>query len=926
MENNEIKDYFKNNLYFNVEIKEDEQNIYKKSIFPIIVVYCQDEGQDDCNYYIEMTNDFEKILLNQNRKIYSFIEPEQQHIYKIDLPLNTNKNNNNQKIYIQLYSFTGKTYLNVVEDEFSENNSNYYNYNDNGIYYIKELNNFREFNLEIKGNNTNYSLFYYIINEAEENYIYLPSGEVHYGIINTYKTSYNYIFQDNSNTTQAKYIVSINAINCELRVNDDLERKFQKIINYNESINIYYDINKDFRCDFTISAIEIMTEVKSSKELIFNDRTYHYYEFSSEFNFTSIDYLIPKDEISNKEIFLNINKKSNDSLIINIEGQNKTIYDYNEIINLNKLKNIKEDLNIYHLIITIRPKESIEGNKIIKFKIKINGNKDKYSSYLDPEEIENNIIENEDNFYYEYYYKDNHFNENDNEDEYIEQIFLDCKGSAEFNTENIKLYGNNNLEIVNDNNIDSMAKNYINLKVNKNCQNGCRINFQISLKNNKHKNYYKIYLLSQNEFLTVEKNMNIYGNINTNMVHRFKTDLNKDNEIILNLNCLNCIVEIYSTENENKESLVETLYESKKISTKMPENFLYYKIKIDSSKSKNNNFYYYFSIIISSSPKIIHQSESILCESKCRFILPIYDFYLNTKENILFYVPETEKVVIYYKIMMNDSSHNDLYDFDLKDKSDSNSLKYPITNRLILNKTNLENVYIQIQVENKTKLNIPFNLVVSKFHQYYYDDNQLIYPQNIFTISKNNHSKSEDNEYIIENEGIKSIHLINGSGYFVSGNEKYNLNYESQELISILNDNNLNIIGYSSSEEDFSYYLKIDYKEEFNLLVNKANYLKYYKNNKNGIIKFKIDNIEESKDLYINYYFSKIDNNPTDLINCQEEDFEIYIGGENIVEINKNNDKLKEVPNNNKKIENIYYKGLRRGYIFIDNSYLNEKK
>ena len=905
-EESKIKDNYNNNYYFDINITTED--IFKKSEFPIVIVQCPNDGndEDECNYYIEMTNDFETILLNKNRKIYSFIDEENTHKYKIDLSDYEYSKNKNSEIYIQLYSFAGKIKLNVQSD-VSEDNYKYYNYNNNGIFYIAKLNNTGEFNIEINRSSGSYSLFYYIINN-KENSIYLPSGEVHYNMISEKGIIYKYYFQDDSKSTGLNYIVSINGINCDLYVNYTKTRNIQKKIFAHQNIFISSDLeNEEKKCEFTISAIELNSD-KSTKALVFNDRTYHYYEFNSDFKYLYIDYLVHKDELTNKTIFINVNKNSNNNLNIAYELQKTTIYDYNEIISFSKSNNTSEYMNLYYYRIKIEPENKNKYD--ISFKIRINGNRDIYGIYIDQEEIEKGIVykDTEVRYYYEYYQTRN-----------TEQIFLDCRGLAEL--KNVEISVNNILES-DEASYFEINNNYINLKKNDNCKNGCNITFTVSLLNSEHKyNYYYIYLLSENKELDIKKNMNIYGNLKGEMKHSFITKLNSgESEITFNINCLKCRVNI---KNSIKETISE-LYDSGKVNVDKKEPLLYYSIDIYDVPKNKYDYYYHFSIINKDSPKYIHQSESIFCEDLCRFILPLYQFYSYTNDNILFYVPQTEQVIIHQNIIIGNIDYNELHSFDLKENLNSSS-SYPITNRLFINITEFrdidEDVYIQIQVETKNKLkklNIPFNFIVSKFHQSYIEkDNQIIYPQNIFIINKNN----ENVDLFYSDNNKINVHLINGAGIIkTNNNEQYNLNYESQEVISILNDKVKEFC--SSSEEGFSFYLNIENNNIFNLIMNKTNYLKYTHNGNPFSIYFYIQNKEVNNDLYINYHFSKLETNKN-LIKVENKAFTFSINGywieERIIDQNRTEEYY-----NKKDNLNVYYKGSRRGYIYLAQSYLKK--
>ena len=896
---------FRNNIKYSINI--EKRDIYQKSSIPVIVVKClNEEKEDDCNYYIEMSNDFETILLNKNRKIYSNIEKDNINNYKIELSLYDIKNKS-PKMYIQLYSYTGEPEITISDN--TNKNYDYYNYNNNGKLFDLDLNeNNLEFkiNIQVKNeNNSYYSLFYYII-DKDNNEIYLPSGEVHYLIMN--KGIMNYYFQDKLKTTNIDYIVSINAINCEIDTSKEgqLSDKFgeernwniQKKIKYNEKITISNKLDK--KCEYTISAVELTNDNKY-KDLIINDRTYQYYKFSKDFNFNSanINYLLSKEDL-NKNIFIYVNKKTNNKLKIKYNYENKssyTLYKNSEMIELTNLTNyskLDKYSKLYNLSITIEPENQNELENI-EFKIKINANKYKYRSYLDPDEIESDIIvkEKEITYYYEYYY-----DSGANEDHYIEQIYLDCKGIAKLYTNDSKIQENDK------------DKTYINIPNKRECLNGCVINFSVKLDNEVKNdiNIYNIYLVSNYKKLKIFQNANIYGILYNKIQPKFLTDIELGvDKLFFNLNCLKCKAHIQISDQEY------TIFKSEIIT--IPKSHIgkvsYYIENIDDkNKNKNDNFYYYCSILDRKHPKIIYQKESTICQTNCKFILPIYNYFSFTQKNILLYVPETEEVTISEKLYtMENFNYEYLSDFNLENNYDKKSTMLPISNRLIINEEDYidKNVYILIQV--KANLESHFNFTISEFYKLF-DEKLILYPTNLFIINDNNEFPvSFDTSYKIK------IQLINGSGYFTLDNDNFYLNYESQEIVFIPN-NNKKIYFYNSlSNEDFMVYLVMGSGNGNDLTLQKTNYIKSLSSEfRNFEMTFNFETINytnnDNKDLFINYHFSKLEreNNNFELFNISEEKFISEISG-----CKNNIEKLSVTPN--------YYNDTRRGYIHIEPSF-----
>ena len=909
----EIKEGFNNNnLNYKIQIDENERDIYHKSKFPVMLVKCEDIGED-CNFYIEMSNENEEILLNKNRKIYSNnINTNCIDKYLIELP--KNYKNGESQIYIQLYYYTGQPNISVSID--NENIMFGTNFNNNTIFVNSAYSNKFEINVtNEKDEELLYNIFYYII----EDDIYLPSGEVHYCIINQSYKPQIYYFQDALQNSK-NYIVSVNPINYNLSYNKGGENWNESNIitlrgiqlNINSLQNLSISCNRSgIICQFTISVVEVNN--KSSNELIFNDRTYNFFNFSQDFNNIKIKYIISRKNIDNN-IYLNINKKSNDILYLGYGGNNITLKDYNEIkkinVNLSQVHPINFNSNeLFYINFDI-----YSENNNISFKIKINGNRD-YFTYLDPEEIEKGIIESgrKITYYYEYY-KNN-----------SEQIYFDCKGSAKLQ-KTIKLFEQNTFgrNIYENYENELEANNYINLN-NNDCSSSCLIYFSIELEEGKKDNIYNIYIISNKRRLKVFNNLNIYGNLKGKEAHIFETPFSKP-FLLLNLNCFNCILKI------TKEDQKDIYYYNKSEYLNLKEfvaqkSFNY---SIETYNLNQTNSYYYFSIIDQELPKFVYQSESTICKLKCKYILPLHKFYSYNNLSILLYVPETENVVISQKIINENEDLYALYQQNENITYNSTSENYNITNRLFIDFSNEddENKYMLIEVNNISGVcNHLFNLIISKFHDFDFYDNSILFPQNIFRLS-NIRTIPIDNDINIKN--IR-MHLINGSGFFKfnennngNNNEVYNLNYENQEILTIINKaGNLNAFSLSK-EEEFIFYLNVEsnkdknekkYKNNnennYDLILQKTNYIKYYDHpEKKFKIKLKID-IIKGFDLYVNYYFSKLEpyvNQKDDLglINCENEVFSV-----NVLD--------KGISINNQS----YYNDTRRGYFYILNANIN---
>ena len=257
---------------------------------------------------------------------------------------------------------------------------------------------------------------------------------------------------------------------------------------------------------------------------------------------------------------------------------------------------------------------------------------------------------------------------------------------------------------------------------------------------------------------------------------------------------------------------------------------------------------------------------------------------------------------------------------------DANSSKSsPITNRKSTTISDYYNKdgYLLIQVD--TSFEFPVTLIVSQIYNQLYDGYPN--PRAIHMLSKNN---LNDINNIINGPYNKiSISLIEGSGSFsLNENEDniYSLSYETQETVSIIKNGENIHSNISSDENEFIFYLETDRDnkiKENNLIIQKTNYLKYFKEGENSIFPIKLNfgnnignNIgNNNNELYIYFHFSELEleNENTKLINCTEEKFSFSLKG-----IYRK--QSQDISINNQK----YYNHLRRGYIHLNQSDLKD--
>jgi len=918
---NTFGEYFLNNIYYNYDTKSNN-DIYHESDFPVVIVKCLDNNEtDDCNYYIQMSNNEEVKLLNKNNKVFSFVQ-DKEETFKIN-------KNPNDKVYLQIRTLTGEVNVHSSDNGKFEynNNTKFLLFNDSS----------KDINIKINGTkNSLYNIYYYT--EEEDNSFYLSNGEVQYNIIskNEKRTYYFYHKLKKKNTKQ--YIVSINAINCYLAIKGTYEDKdedeegkryYQKLIENDEALNIkwfYTDkvtINENDKCEFTISSSEIKD--KNPKELIINDGIYYYYSLnginSGNLNSVVLHYLFSKKD--DKNMLININKKSDDDLKVTYEFKNnnknnngtRAIKKFNDLFYINYQGDSQNNSesnytnNIEYLIITINSTSSEQ----IDFRININGRKN-MPIYLDPEEIEYGIVQKgEKALYYFDIYND--------ETENNHQIYLHNKGTAKI--EYISIHNKINGEKLSDNIIDNYGI-YVNIK-SKECENGCRIFFSIYLDGNENNktNYYNlfnVYRHSNSRKLYVPENTNIYGYFNSN-IEKKHCFISKTNYVKLKitLNCQSCVMSLEDEKPGDIKITNTTIIEFSK--NKVNKDYFLYEI------SSEKNEYYYFSFTYISSNKYIDQLEPEKCFlQECLFILPLHNYYMYTQNNIILFIPDNEQVEIsstYYE--MNEYENDNLDKIKFPDSNpEETSKNKPIKNRLIVNISSHynENKYLIIKIKSQY-LQGACTLMISQFYNSLNSLN-IQYREKIYINDiELKGSSLESNKYKFD------LILIDGGGSvsFMLNNEekyKYYLNYDSRESMSLImemGENSTMKAQKASENESFIYYLNITERgDEANeidkLVLQKANTFKYYHDFKST--KYKI--LFRPNDLIINFRFlNLIKDEDVDVDEDEEEDKYNY-DVENVI----NEDFKFEIKGNNESnpinIKDYFYsKSLRRGYIYLQN-------
>ena len=881
--------YFLNNIYYNYKITPGE-DIYHKADFPVVIVHCPNVNgneEGDCNYYIQMSNENDTKLLNKDNKIYSYIQDDGVQTYKID-------KSTNDKVYLQIRTLTGE-----VNMQSSEKDNYEYNNNTKFLLFNEDS---KDIYININGTkNSLYNIYYYSENDT---IFYLSNGEVQYNIISNTEEKNYYFYHKHAENIKSQYLVSVNAINCYLLINQERKRYYQSIIKNNSSLPIKWDakelsVNENDKCEFTISSSEIING--NPKELIINDGIYYYYSLNNDgLNSVTLKYLFSKNE-DKKNILININKKSDKELNVEYQFKSKNnkesriIKKYNDLFYINyENKNDNSELAYYddaveYLIINITSSDQID------FRINVNGRKN-MPIYLDPEEIEFGIIPKGEKLFY---YFDN-YNLN-------EQVYLHSKGTAKiqyirkYDKTKINKIPDVDVSHIDNDGIDNF-KNYFNFNSTNYCSEGCRVYFCIYLDANERNensdyNLFNVYRHSNQRLLNIPENTNIYGYFNGKLdkEHSFisKPEFNK---LKITLNCLNCIM---SSEDKNQKKI--KIANTSIIEVDSKNEFVY-------NISSSIEGYYYFSFTYIDSNKYIDQLEP---ERECLFTLPLHRYYMYNQNDIILFVPDYEEAVISIKFCDMNEYENNTLDNNIRDKDyDDTSSKKHITNRLFVDISNHsnENKYLLIKVSREDEESF-CTLIISQF---YNSLNSL----NIQYIEKIYRSNNELKQSSFDFSTYKfDLMLLNGSGsvsFILDNGEeyKYGLSYDNRESMSLIMKmkQNSSMIMHEENE-NFIYYLnmtkKDDQNEEKNELVHqKVNTFKYFKD----ISKITNKILFRKEDLIINFRLSDLvkNENDSDVSNSEKEKFKFKIFG---IKPSKREEAITKV---------FYSKSLRRGYIYLN--------
>ena len=964
----EIKFDYKNNIHLTEKIDKEYKNIYKAVKFPVFIVYCENVIENKfCHYFIGINTDDNYLVLNQNRKVYSYLRQINNNNETVNI---ANKftffynfsldNFEREPFFFEIHLLFGSISDIYVNGE--KNEEDIFNYNNRTIIYSKGAiySGFGEHYIEIEGENNSffYIVYYFSYENNKVPYIF-SERETQYKLMKKFLTSgeqqeeYYYSFPERED--KSNYIISINGINSYLLPdNYEYQLKFFQLKDIENDV-LRISCGKDGHCgdacEFIISASKLNNGVLN-KDIEY-DGLYHYFKFEDEIKEINLYYYFSEEDLKSKLMLVNINK--NNLVQLKVEyGFNKTsgldyklVDKYHEIftINLSSIITINESYSYQDYMekrnyFIIRITKSNNSDEDCNFKIKTNIKN--VPTYLNLETVEFGYVNKyEPRYYYFDYlyapqnqYKDNYFETYHN----LQEIYLYNKGNVKMKVINLK--GNNRQEIdkfdISNINYDNESIQYVNEESGKNyikvldtdCTLGCRFAIKVYLdendENNEVNNYYTIHKNSMYGNLVYEFNTNIFGNFYgysrflANESYPFYINNPElEGDLIITLNCKVCYAIIYLLDDYDEIELVINsntfVHRSKMKKT----------IRIDFSLDTdfdNDTDNYYYSLSDSEYPKYIEQLQSEPCFKSCEFVFPLHKYYNysnDDKTQVIFYIPNDEQVKIYYGFKNISEFESDLIEkFDLT-KNEGNKEKIP-SNKLFFDlnvkdiKENEKYLIIQIISEENNDLNFVMNKFIFSPNIDEFKHSMNIVSMNTDEIIKNDIiSLDNDTKYKID------IYLINGNGVISldnSGKYVFVLNYQTQEYVSLIIDLpefNISSRNYDTNN-NFTFYInatnerKLKNFGEF-LDFQKIYRIKYFK--KNGLLfpmKLKISTGKyKNKYLYINYRFIELEKNEKreELYNTTDEMFATSFDTETC---------------RVKLIEKIYFPEFRRGFIMYD--------
>ena len=687
-ENDNIKNIYKNYFYDEIDITENKY-IYNKADFPVYEIYCEENNNKNCTYFIVMHNENSILELNEKRKIYfdltemkTFIFSTQfyREAYCTDEDDEEKEDHKNEILYSTRYYFE----IHLLKGKFDysknsiNNEHNFHNFDDKIFYYSSDSSNFLDIdfysilsNLTFEKNSFFYVTYRVLLNKyykdkKTDDFYAIYENETHYNLLTNRLETFSYYYPDiyfnKDNSPNGNYIVSISGINSyislegmknyakfiQFELNNSYTKVKCKLKNNENKIYNYNDIFYYKQCEFIFSYAELNKDNKYIFKNVEFDGFYQYYEMNNQINDVYLNYNFTKEELKNlfelnySQIYININKNNTDEINISYKltpntdlksfNESKIIKKQNDNFRIDLKALYKENENQFnnddsdiHLIF------NLNSNSTFKIKINIKN----IPTFLYSDEIEFGTLKPNESLYY---YFDYIINQNsENKPDNYEEIYLDNKGNLTLLAALIDY--TNNYPISNEE-IHDLFNHFNNSK---------------AIYYKSENNFLKIYLSKDNilnprVFIKVffgdfNKDINDTNYNNSFSIYRHTKE---ENGLLAKLNTNiwgNLYGDYYDTYKFSTDDLTKTKGElivnlnCQRCHLMFDDSFIINSSYIFSPNDyfknySNVNFYingskgyYFFSFSDSNLPKYIEESEPELCKHSCKFVFPLEKNY-----------------------------------------------------------------------------------------------------------------------------------------------------------------------------------------------------------------------------------------------------------------------------------------------------------
>ena len=752
-----------NNIFIKKKIEENMTKPYSDPEFQVAIVFCENnKDEKDCEYFITMSNDNDKINLIENQNYYSSVQGYKSDEYQFNI---YDPNNELEYLYMFLYSYTGQGQISVYSDKEMTKEidtaqiiafqniqialimaSSLPDKTLKGNYYIK-----------IYGlSNTIYSIYYYS-DVSDKKYGSVLSNEVNIWPIKSDEQKVSFFVKNKGIHKKVPFLYEYNSLNCDLEVSleDETEvftdRNHQFVIDSTKSYynNDYYEMkikpkkadiaHKEIRCLIALTG----GEVDDNSEILLSDGVIQKGKLTKNVNYVNYLYTFIPDSLDD-DITLYYQKDSNYVTDLSYAFENSDLTTYKVVNTEKKFVFRKEDYSKYcmhynesctlKIQIKINNQESITDNSYIDFMLSVN-NKITYPSYLPKDTLIKNVLQTNQ---FQYYYLDIGKNE-------------ECDIILDFNEgfgqaiakivkmDDIEENPNYNRRVVLP--LPGMQDNYIfdqytkELKITKDmtskCDNGCEIYIAIFHSDSRYDDLissYSIFYRKKENIVYLPENTFGHGNLKSlEDTHIFRTKINKNTDtVIFNIIGEHTVVYINLGEDvpssESKKYTLDSDIQNQLIINSDAFEGQIFTYVVTTRKLGNNNFRSYDIKISTPDSKslnielidYLHNNPCYFDKNniKCNYMLPVEKY--NSEKALYLFTPDDDNTLVY-------ANYISMEEFDSltpEEKSEKLPKKTSETkNYLLLDISERKNeIYVLITVETtNTENKSTANLVVGGF-------------------------------------------------------------------------------------------------------------------------------------------------------------------------------------------------------------------